>query len=285
MSKTSTPAGRTGRILLSGLGAAAILAAGATSAWALAHSRVTAIHVTATSYKFTGLPATVPAGQVKLEVVNRAADDEHEAQLLKLADGKTLADLKAAISGGALQGQPPSWVQPVGGLDEEDPGKTESWTGTLAPGYYVLGCFLPDDSGQKVHAQDGMIASFRVTGSLSDKTHNVVGGKSVRFSDSAFRLPLLSAGTHELVLRNSSNQPQDLIIARLQPGKTAAALLKEMSQPSEAHPKSADLLGGASVGPHSTVTYGFTPLVAGQRYVVADTAHIQDGWVRTVTVK
>jgi hypothetical protein len=87
----------------------------------------------------------------------------HDGVIYPLRKGKTAADLVRWFQAGG-NGRPPPVVfeRPLGG-----PGVTGAhWTSwftlpKLAPGRYVLGCFLPDDRGVP-HAAMGMVAGFEV---------------------------------------------------------------------------------------------------------------------------
>jgi hypothetical protein len=86
----------------------------------------------------------------------------HDGAIFRLRKGQTAAGLVRWFRAGR-QGRPPAvFERPLGG-----PGVIGAhWTSwftlpRLAPGHYVLGCFLPDDRGV-LHADMGMVAGFEV---------------------------------------------------------------------------------------------------------------------------
>ena len=86
----------------------------------------------------------------------------HDGAIYPLLRGKTAADLVRWLRGGGKGRPPVDFARPLGG-----PGVIGAqWTSwftlpRLAPGRYVLGCFLPDDHGM-LHAAMGMVAGFEV---------------------------------------------------------------------------------------------------------------------------
>jgi hypothetical protein len=86
----------------------------------------------------------------------------HDGVIYPLLKGKTAADLVRWLRGGGKGRAPVDFARPLGG-----PGVIGAhWTSwftlpRLAPGRYVLGCFLPDDRGV-LHAAMGMVAGFEV---------------------------------------------------------------------------------------------------------------------------
>jgi hypothetical protein len=86
----------------------------------------------------------------------------HDAVIYPLRQGKTATDLVRWFRAGGNGRPPVVFERPLGG-----PGVTGAqWTSwftlpKLAPGRYVLGCFLPDDHGMP-HAAMGMVAGFAV---------------------------------------------------------------------------------------------------------------------------
>jgi hypothetical protein len=86
----------------------------------------------------------------------------HDGAIFRLREGQTAADLVRWFRGGGKGRPPADFSKPLGG-----PGVIGAhWTSWftlphLAPGHYVLGCFLPDDRGV-LHAAMGMVAGFEL---------------------------------------------------------------------------------------------------------------------------
>lgn len=86
----------------------------------------------------------------------------HDGVIYSLLKRETAADLVRWLRSGGKGRPPVAFARPLGG-----PGVIGAhWTSwftlpKLAPGRYVLGCFLPDDRGT-LHAAMGMVAEFEV---------------------------------------------------------------------------------------------------------------------------
>ncbi len=101
----------------------------------------------------------LPAGPFSIQVMN-SGPEAHEFNILKLADGKTPADVMAFLSGEAA-GPPP--FTPVGGANGIDVGVTEYAEVNLEPGNYVAICNIPSPKAEgHPHFTLGMIKAFTV---------------------------------------------------------------------------------------------------------------------------
>jgi hypothetical protein len=103
------------------------------------------------------LPADVKAGKQTWKVV-AAGQQPHEMSLIKLAEGKTIADMQAWMH--APTGAPP--FTNVGGLQAVNRGETAYLHLDLTPGTYVALCHVPDPASGKQHMELGMIVPFVV---------------------------------------------------------------------------------------------------------------------------
>jgi len=115
------------------------------------------ITVTLSDYGFK-LSAPLTTGTHTIRVEN-AGPQLHELGIEQLAPQKTVADLQRCAAGGQ-KGAPPT--RPVGGLTGPDVGKTGWLTITLAPGKYVLSCYVTDAKGGKPHVAHGMVQEITV---------------------------------------------------------------------------------------------------------------------------
>ena len=115
------------------------------------------VTITLTDYSFTtSTPLT--AGTHTIRVENSGAQ-LHELTIERLAPGKTVADFRQWVAG-AMRGTPP--VKPVGGVAGLDTGKVGWVTITLAPGNYLLNCYVPDAIDGKPHFVHGMVEQITV---------------------------------------------------------------------------------------------------------------------------
>lgn len=102
------------------------------------------------------MPAWI-AGTHTIHVINDGPQI-HEAQLYRLEPGKTAKDyLATAVPG--YKGAPAG--APAGGSGALGPGLDNYWTVTLAPGNYLLMCYVPGPDGTP-HIMQGMVQEFTV---------------------------------------------------------------------------------------------------------------------------
>lgn len=91
--------------------------------------------------------------------IENAAQQSHEAVLVKLEPGKSVQDVVAWIE--QPQGPPPG--APVGGSTAIAQGEVNVITFDFAPGRYGLVCFIPDAGDARPHVAHGMITEFTVS--------------------------------------------------------------------------------------------------------------------------
>jgi hypothetical protein len=105
------------------------------------------------------LPNSIPSGPVTLKVTNQGPQI-HEADIVRLAQGKTLQDLQNFLNQPNPTGAPP--FESAGGLGAIQAG-TSAWLKlNLKPGNYAVVCFVPDAKTGKPHFMLGMLNSFTV---------------------------------------------------------------------------------------------------------------------------
>lgn len=242
--------------------------------------------VIASDYAFEA-PRTVPAGYVKLRMVNRGKEIHH-IQLLKLAPGKTIEDFARVMQ--ADPGPLPSWVTMVGGPGAADPGGEANATTYMPAGEYVMLCFVPAPDG-KPHVAHGMIRPLSVT---AHKRATGVAPKadvSIRLVDYGFDMKLpVRAGRRTFEVWTDAPQPHEVILVRLNPGATAAQLLHWVE--SLAGPPPGSFIGGVSgLGSHERA-YFTANLRKGTYMLVCfvpdhkdGKPHIAHGMVREITVE
>jgi uncharacterized cupredoxin-like copper-binding protein len=198
------------------------------------------VTVVATDFKLA-LPASLTAGPTTFRLVNRGRE-LHQLYLVKLADGKTAANLVSAIKAG---GPPPSWATDVGGPNAVDPGATSpAATVPLTPGRYAALCIIPSPDGVP-HVMKGMYADLTVTPGVRAASLPSKPDLTITLVDYGYGTSSpLSAGSHVFLVKNDGKQSHEMVITRLLPGKTPADLAawaEKMSGPPPAH-----FLGGIS---------------------------------------
>ena len=177
-----------------------------------------AITVTAKDYEFEA-PGQVRPGVTTMRLVNNGTE-MHHAQLVRLEEGKTMADVAKALKN---PGPPPSWVKFVGGPNAVTPGKASESTSILSPGNYVYICFIPSSDGV-MHAAKGMVKPFTVsTDTGATKAELPASVTTIKMLDYDYQLSQpLTPGRHTIRVENTGPQPHELALLKMAPGKTVA---------------------------------------------------------------
>jgi uncharacterized cupredoxin-like copper-binding protein len=106
------------------------------------------------------LPDRLTAGTTTFKVVNDGPQP-HELSVLRLAEGKSTADVAAFFeSEGPPAGPPP--FQGTGGMQGLSRQQAGYWAANLTPGHYLALCLIPDPESGKSHAELGMVKEFAV---------------------------------------------------------------------------------------------------------------------------
>ena len=188
------------------------------AARSVARAAAPVITVTARDFAFDA-PDTVAAGVTTVRLVNRGPE-LHHVQLMRLDDGKTMADLLAAFKAG---GPPPRWAVDVGGPNTPVPGAEAHATLDLAPGRYAIGCFIPS-ADKTPHIAKGMVRELVVTGARrAPRPPSAAAPATITLDDYSFTLsrPLV-AGRQTVRVRNRAAQSHEVFFMQLAPGKRAA---------------------------------------------------------------
>ncbi len=213
-----------------------------------------ALTITAKDFAFDA-PDTIPGGLTTITLVNNGTT-LHHAQLIRLDDGKTTADLIAALKAG---GPEPAWAHPAGGPNPPNPGQQTSITETLEPGTYALIC-LVDVPDHVPHVMKGMERTLVVTPSTAtaaDPTADV----TLQLVNYSFNLSTpLTAGHHTIRIENAADQPHEMFLVQLLPGKTMDDLQK-FAQTYEGPPPVNAMGGVAAISPgmHAFMNVDLTP--------------------------
>jgi hypothetical protein len=110
-------------------------------------------------FAFVGLES-LTAGKHTISVTNKGPQP-HEAGIIKLAEGKTAADIVAAFNSTEAPAGPPPWTD-VGGIGGLSVGEASTMDVDLPAGSYAFICFVPDAATGKPHAALGMVGAFSV---------------------------------------------------------------------------------------------------------------------------
>lgn len=214
----------------------------AVTAFAPSGAKVKVYTITAHDYSYDA-PQKIGAGLVTLRLINKGAE-WHHAALVRLDGGHTLKDAATA-----MQGTPetmPPWVVPVGGPNAIEPNREANATLSLKPGNYALVCFVPNKEG-KPHMALGMARPITVVGPESPESPDPLPAGDVKLSltDYAFKFSKpLTAGRHVIHIRNDASQLHEIVIGKLQPGKTEEDVQKWLMSSTPTEAPAGELIGG-----------------------------------------
>lgn len=165
------------------------------------------------SYVVKGKPSP---GRIDITFDN-PDDVAHEAQIVRLKDGKTIQDVLTDMKTG---GEEAAGADLAGNPDEMAYGtpallyggqKTEVISDTMEPGTYGVVCFLPGPDG-KPHIAMGMAAQFTVAGRPADRTPKSDG--TVQLADDHITVPSgFGSGTYAVT--NTGTTPHSFSVAQL----------------------------------------------------------------------
>jgi hypothetical protein len=178
---------------------------------------------TAHDLAFDG-PESIPGGWVRLILKNDGPDYYH-LQLVKLAEGKTVDDLAAALQESLV---PPLWATMVGGPNPVDPGASTSAVVNLTPGDYAVISTVPDRQGVP-HVAQGMVRRLTVT-HAENLAPEPVADVTMDLQDFSFVLhqPLV-AGRQTVRVNNQGHHEHEVWLARLGEGKSPMDLLMALA--------------------------------------------------------
>jgi plastocyanin len=217
-----------------------------------------AVNVSGGDYSFES-PETLETGYQTLTFTN-TGKELHHLQLVRLNDGVTLEQFQAAMPQGEAAMMP--LVELVGGVGLVVPGQTATATVHLEkPGIYVELCFVPDANGVP-HLALGMVKPIEVVAS-SVTTEAPKADLVVDMHDFAFTIPgELNAGTQTWEVVNHGEQPHELMLGKIQEGKTLEDVMAYLQTGQFGPDLPLDLMGGAqgmSTGHSTFVTYDLEP--------------------------
>lgn len=255
----------------------------ASPVYAATAAKPNVVRVSGEDFKFDA-PDVIPAGMTEFRFTNKGPSLHHLA-ILKLNDGKTIDDLRAAL---ANSGPLPSWVKEYGGANAPVPGEESNVTLNLAPGNYALICFV--DIGGPPHFAKGMVRPLRV---VPAKKVAAAPTASVTMTlvDYSFKMSgPIRAGMRTIRVRNAAKQHHEVQVIQLAPGKTVKEVLDWIGKPDGPPPgKAIGGIAGIEPGMTEYFTATFTPGKYGLLCFLPDMKdgkpHLAHGMVYEITVK
>ena len=203
-------------------------------------------------------PATVPSGPTRIRLINEGPDFHH-VWLVRLDEGKTVADLMRQLATG--DETMPAWATDVGGPNTPGaPGQETSAVLDLKPGSYAMICVIPAPNG-RLHVMEGMARPLTVVPSEGGATSMPKAELTMRLDDYSFELDRpITPGRHTIRVENLAEQTHEVLIVRLEPGRSAGDFLSWV-MPRQGPPPGLPVGGvtGLARGESNLITIEFEP--------------------------
>ncbi len=228
-------------------------------------AKIPVVTVHAKDFAFDA-PKTIAAGMTSFKLVNDGKE-LHQMQIVKLEQGKTFADLQAAMKNPTPA--TPEWLVSVGGPNAAVPGNTVETTLNLEAGNYVIICFIPSPGSTVPHMAKGMIQPLTISAASgiaqagaptvaapTPEVHLVL--KDYGF---AFSKPL-HAGKNVIHVMNEGPQDHEAVMVKLAPGKHIADVNAWVTKDGMKGPppgQPIDGMGGLAKGRTGIFTANLTP--------------------------
>jgi hypothetical protein len=200
---------------------------------------------------------TIPAGKVLFRL-NLKSTDAHVMDLVRLENGKRLADLLAA----GEDAFDSTWVKFAGGGITSVSDTRPTYAVTLTPGVYVMLCYFTAPDHQP-HFAKGMIKEVIVRPAEPVEAPAMTPDIDVQLVDFAFQVSKpLTAGVHTIRVTNPSAQAHEVVLSRLKDGVT---LEQARARADSANPKGPPIweayggVGDLAPGDTIVMTARFTP--------------------------
>jgi hypothetical protein len=258
-----------------------------TATMATASAEPQDITITARDFSFVA-PDTINPGLTRIRLVNEGPN-LHHAFLVKLNEGKTLADFGAAMQNLKPSDPFPPWAVVAGGPNPGPIGGETSILQELEPGTYAVICVV--DIPDKVpHVMKGMTAMMVVRDAPAAATAAPEADVTMTLANYSFNLSTpLTAGKHLIKVENAADQPHEVLIVKLAEGKTLEDFGKWAADfkgppPGEAVGGAAPFTKGRSIYVPVDLTPGNYVLICFVPDATDGKPHVDHGMVTQLTV-
>lgn len=180
--------------------------------------------VTVRAYDFRfEAPDTVASGPTTFRLINEGPDFHH-IWLVRLEGERTVDDLMAHLAAG--HETMPDWAVDVGGPNTPGaPGEETAATLELEPGNYLMLCVIPAPDGE-LHLMKGMMRALTVVDAGTPASPMPEADLTMTLDDYSYTLDRpITAGRHTIRVENVAAQSHEVLIVRLEPGRTAEEFL------------------------------------------------------------
>jgi hypothetical protein len=245
--------------------------AGATAAAVSAEPSV--VTIVARDYAYEA-PDTITAGMVTLKLVNQGPE-LHHVQLFRFTGGKTYADLVAGMQTMKPTDPLPPWIEVLAGPNTPVPGGESTIMQELPAGEYAIVCLIPSPD-RMPHFAKGMMQPLTVLPASTPVAAAPVADITVQMTDYGWDVqPAITAGKHVLRVENLAEQEHEMVLVRLEPGKTPLQVAEWAENP--VGPPPGTPLGGTSGQRRGTSVFVPVDLTPGEYALLCFIPDAKDG--------
>lgn len=210
-------------------------------------------------------PESVPAGWTRI-TLNNQSDGLRQAAFMRLADGKTMDDVFAAIDAGMEE--PAPWMAPFGGVSAVLPGESGAVSVNLTSGQYIVIDPVPAADGVP-----GMAKGYFMPLTVEENdlaTAAPAADLEVNMVDYAFHFDdTFSAGSHTIkVTNNGPQEAHEMVIVKLDEGATVDGFLAAFAPDAPGGPLPGRFVAGTAAFAESSGNYLEVTLEEGATYGV-----------------
>jgi hypothetical protein len=210
--------------------------------------------VRTTDHRFV-MPDTIVSGPTTLRLVNDG-QDFHHVWLIRVEDGGSVKALVAELT---AHRPLPKWAVAVGGPNTPGiPGGETSATLDLEPGEYVVACVIPGMHDGELHVAKGMVRTLTVV-PAQQRARMPEAELVMTLADYSYELSRpVTRGAQSIRVVNAARQPHEVVVVKLEPGRTAHDFLMFLQQPEG--PPPGMMIGGVtwlSEGESNIITLEF----------------------------
>jgi hypothetical protein len=166
------------------------------------------------------IPDTISAGVVTINLINDGPPPEvHHLNIVRILGDYTSKDFADEMKAGTW----PAWAKAMGGPNVSTvAGQPSVASLELRPGKYIAVCFVPG-SDLVPHVMKGMMKDFVVK--AADPAAPVAtmpaADVTIKLADYNFEVvPALTAGKHAIRVENTAAQDHEIVMVKLDAGKT-----------------------------------------------------------------
>lgn len=213
-------------------------------------------------------PDSVPAGFTRVSLMNHGAEPHH-AIFVRLDSGHVAGELLDALSKRRI----PPWAVFVGGPNVTTQPLSETVV-ELTPGNYVMICAVSSPDGTP-HVAKGMVRQLKVTPSTA-QTVAPTPDLTITMADHSFTPSApITPGPHVIRVDNNGPQPHELLIVKLQAGKTIEEYMAWARKPDG--PRPGELVGGTTPQTPGIPNYVIADFTPGDYGLICFIADAKDG--------